>query len=547
MKKRIMAICAAFILMSFMASAQKLAIEKTYEITGKSKRGYLDEVAYDPASKQTKLAFVTRVAGNFTGNKTKVKYQNYYFDKDFNFVNMEEQEDVYRNKKYKGDDYTVEGISVENNMTGTLVLRKKLVSYKWDWFFGGYKKKVKLLDKVKPKDDSGNKYMLLKKWENDESGDVVVMCMARGKGANYLEYVLLKIDNQLNIEVTDKFAFDAPQSIADSYLITGISDQEEDDSALDEEAEPSEGEDSDEQGDLSTSNVGIIFAPSVGGKKAKSDPHDYNFVHISNQGKVLAKIPIKTGASVWAINQMITTGESIFLMGPANDGKYRDQVNLADIEGMKWKLFQLCKITGTKVDYVTTTDLDEFESKLKAPPSQSKSPSYRGKRFHFTAADVYHDGGILICGQNFEKKQKGMKSWRDVIMFYFDPAGVLKAQYGVRREENNKYAKMVPSGQRITSGSKTIYWTVMEMDGIRTEREGKVKAIKALIYPSVARIDPATGNISDFVAFGTENGKPKYYLHNGNPILPMSEENAIVYLGVDKPGKVLWFGKMILE
>jgi hypothetical protein len=547
MKKRILAICALMTAISWVAPAQKLAIEKTYEITGKSKRGYLDEVQYDPSTKKTQLSFVTKVAGNFSGNKTKVKYQNYYFDKDFNFINMEETEDVYRNKKYKGDDYTVEGISVENNMTGTLVLRKKLVTYNWDWFFGGYKKKVKLLDKVKPKDDSGNKYMMLKKWENDQSGEVIVMCLARGKGANYNEYVMLKIDNQLNVEVADKFEFSAPQTIADSYLITGINDVAEDDSGLEEEGAPAEGADNDDDGDLSVSNVGIIFASSYGGKKSQSDPHDYTFVHISNQGKVLGRIPIKTGASVWAINQMITTGESIYLLGPANDGKYRDQVNLADIEGMKWKLFQLCKITGSKVDYITTTDLDEFESKLKTPPSQSKTPSYRGKKFHFTAADVYNDGGIVICGQNFEKKQNAPKSWRDVIMFYFDPAGVLKAQYGVRREENNKYAKMVPTAQRITKGEKTIYWTVMEMDGIREEKEGKVKAVKALIYPNVARIDPATGNISDFVSFGTVNGKPKYYLHNGNPILPMSEENAIVYLGVDKPGKTLWFGKMILE
>jgi hypothetical protein len=547
MKTRILTICAALTMVAFLASAQKLALEKTYEITGKSKRGYLDEVAYDPASKQTKLSFVTRVAGNFTGNKTKVKYQEYNFDKDFNFLNMEEKEDVYRNKKYKGDDYTVEGISVENNMTGTLVLRKKLISYHWDWFFGGYKKKIKLLDKVKPKDDSGNKYMLLKKFENDENGDVVVMVMARGKGANYLEYVLLKIDNQLNVEVTDRFEFEAPQAIAASYLITNINSVEDDDSALDEEAEASEGDDSDEQGDLSTSDVGMIFASVSAGKKGKSDPHDYTFVHINNQGKVVNRVPIKTGASVWAINQMITTGESIYLMGPANDGKFFDQVNMADVEGMKWKLFQLCKITGKKVEYITTTDLDEFESKLKTPPSQSKTPSYRGKRFHFTAADVYGDGSIAICGQNYEKKQKSPKSWRDVIMFYFDGNGKLKSQYGVRREENNKYAKMVPTQQIITDGQKTIYWTVMEMDGVRTEREGKVKAVKALIYPNVARIDPVTGDISDFVQFGTENGKPKYYLHNGNPILPMSEENAMVFLGVDKPGKVLWFGKVVLE
>src|SRR5688572_30946234 len=203
MKKTILTICAAMCAISFYASAQKLALEKTYKITGEAKRGYLDEVNYDEASKQTTLSFVTRTSNNLTGSKTKVKYQNFVFDKEFNFVNLEETEDVYRNKKYKGDNYTVEGVSVQNNMTGTFVLRKKLITYKWDWFFGGYRKKVKLLDKVKPKDDAGNKYTLIRKFENDQTGDVVVMVVGKGKNAVPNEYVILKIDNQLNVEVAD--------------------------------------------------------------------------------------------------------------------------------------------------------------------------------------------------------------------------------------------------------------------------------------------------------------------------------------------------------
>jgi len=550
MKKILLAICAALCVMSFTSPAQKLALEKTYKITGDAKRGYLDEVAYDENTKQTMLSFVTRTTNNFTGSKTRVKYQNFYFDKEFNFLNMEEKEDVYRNKKYKGDNYTVEGISVQNNLTGTFVLRKKLINYNWDWFFGGYKKKVKLLDKVKPKDDAGNKYTLLRKFENDQNGDVVVLVKAKGKNADPNEYVVLKIDAQLNTTVTDRFSFTVPMAIAASYLITNIS-AEADDSGLDEEDEGNEANDTDDQGDLSTSDVGLVFAASQLGKK-KSDPHDYTFVHISQDGKIVNRVDFKTGASAWHINQMVTTGESIYLMGPANEGKFHDAAIPmgADVEGMKWKLFQLARISGSKLDFITTTDLDEFEAKLKTPPSQKKTPSYRGKRFHFTTASVYHDGSIVVSGQNFVKEKKQnvqVKSYRDVVTFYFDNQGKLKAQYGVRREENNKYARMSPTMQIFTPGKQTIYWTVMEMDGIRTEREGKFKAVKALIYPNVARIDPGSGDISDFVAFGTEGGKPTYYLHNGNPILPIPGDNSIVFLGADKPGKTLWFGKVVLE
>jgi hypothetical protein len=557
MKKSILACIALLLALFFQAQSQKLALEKTYQITGSAKRGYLDEVTYEGATQTTKLSFVTRETISLNGSKSKVKYEDYFFDKDFNFVKMDAKVDDYHNRKYRGDQYEVEGVSVQNNLIGTFVLRKKLITFTWDWFFGGYKRKVKLLEKLKPKDDSGNKYTLIKKFENDETGEVIAMVRAKGKGANGNEYIFLKIDKNLIFETTDKIAFDAPQAIAGAYIIPSIDANQDDDSGLEEDDEDDSAEESDDQGDLSTSDAGFIFAASVAGKKGNSDSHDYIFLRVNAVGKILERTAVKTKASVWNINQMVTTGKSTYIMGPANDGKYYDQAIVVpafgpstDLESMKWKLFQLCKITDGKADFVTTTDLDEFETKLKAPPSQKKSPSYRGKRFHFTAADVYNDGSILISGQNYEWSKRNKvryKSYRDVVMFHFDNAGILKSQYGVRREENNKYAKLAPAGQRINNGKATIYWTVMEMDGIRAEREGKVKIIKALIYPSVARIDPATGNISDFVQFGLVDGKPHFYLHNNFPLLPMSDENSILYLGVDKPGKNLWFGKVILD
>jgi hypothetical protein len=552
MKKTLLLVVTLICAITFTTDAQKLALEKTYEITGKAKRGYLDDVQYDAGTRQTMLSFVTKSTNNFTGSKTKVLYQNYYFDQEYNFIKMEENEDVYKNKRYKGETYTVEGIYVQNNFTGTFVLRKKLITYTWDWFFGGYKKKVKLLEKVKPKDDSGNKYTLIRKFENDQNGDVVVMVIAKGKGANPNEYVTMKIDNALNFTVQDKFSFDKPQIIATSTLITSVENNEYDDSGLDEEAEGNEADDTDDQGDLSTSQPGLIFAASSAGKKAKADPHDYTFIRLSQEGKVLERTEIKTLASAWAINNIIAAGESIYMMGPANDGKYHDLGIPAgsDVEAMKWKLFQLVKITSGKVEYVTTTDLDEFEAKLKTPPSQKKTPSYQGKRFHFSGAQLYHDGSIFISGQNYKRDKKNnvqVKVYLDVVSFYFGKDGKLIAQYGVRREENNKYAKAAPTQQLVIPGNNTIYWTIFEMDGIRTEREGKFKSVKAKLYPNVARINPTTGEISDFVSFGTVNGKPAYYLHNQMPILKMTDDNAIVYMGTNQSGKTLWFGKVVMD
>ena len=539
--------CALFLQLP----AQKLALEKTYAITGQAKRGYLDEASYDAATKTTKLTFITKESTNFTGNKSKVKYQDYFFDEKFDFIRMDEKVDEYRNKKYKGENYQVEGVSMANNLIGTFVLRRKLTTYTWDWFFGGYKKKVKLLEVVKPKDDAGKKYTLVKKFENDETGEVVAMVMAKGfKGVTPNEYVFLKVTPSFDFEVTDKVKFSSPQFIAHASLLVNVGGEKEE-GDLDEDDSGDEGpEASEDQGDLSTSNAGFVFAPMFVGKKLSGESHDYTFLRVSAQGKILNQIPITTKASAWNITQGIDAGTSIFMMGPASEGKYINQEMVGDLEKKKWKLFQICRITDGKVEYITTTDLDGFEAKLKTPPSQKKTPSYNGKKFHFTDCDLNADGSILINGQNFvfeTKNKTKVKSFRDVLMFYFDPSGVLKAQYGVRREENNKYARSGPADQIITTGQAASYWTVMEMDGIRTEREGKFKSVKALIYPSVARIDLASGNIGDFVQFGTVGGKPTYYLHNRIPYLPMSEKNEMVYLGTNGTGKTLWFGKVVLE
>lgn len=73
MKKILILFCTVLFSVPFQTKAQKLAFEKTYEITGKAKRGYLDEVKYDAATQNTTLSFVTSATGNFTGSNTKVK------------------------------------------------------------------------------------------------------------------------------------------------------------------------------------------------------------------------------------------------------------------------------------------------------------------------------------------------------------------------------------------------------------------------------------------------------------------------------------------
>ena len=156
--------------------AQKLAIEKTHDVSGKAKRGFLDDVNVNEAANKVDLVFCTKATNR------KVKFETYHFDSQFNFKSMDTSEEpVEKVKRYKGDTYDVPGVTVEPNMMGTLVLRRKQVHYTWDWFWGGYNKKIEILEKVKPRGDNGSFYQYSAHTEYDQTGNVVVITSSKDK------------------------------------------------------------------------------------------------------------------------------------------------------------------------------------------------------------------------------------------------------------------------------------------------------------------------------------------------------------------------------
>lgn len=140
----------------------------------------------------------------------------------------------------------------------------------------------------------------------------------------------------------------------------------------------------------------------------------------------------------------------------------------------------------------------------------------------------------------------GGAEYEDIIMMHFGGNGVLKASYGVRREENDKEAKSSPNNQLImeSKDGKSVYWTIMEMKGWRQEKELGESKYKFLMYPNVAKIDVGNAKIGDFVQMG--QGKSDYYVNNKYPSLPIGN-GQVVFLGENKSGKTLWFAKMPLE
>jgi len=518
-----LSICFIF-LNDFESTAQILDIEKTYTITGKAKRGALGDVTYDAAQGIYTLTYVTK------SNDRKAKFQIYTFDNDFNFINMEEDEIEFERARtkyswftYQGELYSTEGLYVEPNLMGTLIIKKKLITHKYDWFLLGYYKTVDILKKVKPKTDDGRKYYYLGHAEDDVTGEVHILCGIKDKMnkdadpyRHLKDLVVLKYNYDVELVSETSFKLDYPNQLAFARSISN--------------AEGGVG------------GMSFVFAPMGGmGMNKVADPNKYNFtyVRINDKPEVVDKFNFESYAAFWQINEMVIdySTDDIYLFGPSAMGKdkYYNQIMGAS----KYKAVQLMKVSDGKVAYFTETDLDEFEAKLMKPADQKKTPSYAGKKFQIANYQIASNGDFFVTGQNFKPSKEG-NQFSDILGFHFDDKGVLKAQYSVDTKESGKYAKAYGAEQLLIEGANhdKMFWFKQEIVGVAMAR-GKV-----LAYPSAGHVTLNDENISNFTTYGGEEG---YYLDPTYPYLETDKGNTIVFFGSDKKGKEIWFCRVKLD
>jgi hypothetical protein len=521
--------------------SQQLSKEATHEITKQANKGYLYEPKINQETNELEMTYVTKASGK------KAKFETYKFDLNFNFKGMQESEvPLEKLKGYrsdKGEEYTLNAVTVESNLMGTLVLRRKIVTRKWNWFWGGYDTKVKLAEKLKPKTEDGNKIVYLAHTEQDELETVLVIGGAKGNPREdayrqYKEFHFLRFDTELN-QVSDQvLKFDYPQ-----YLV-GINS-----------AETGEEDEVDAERDIL-----LVFAPAGGALfKKNADPNagNYTFVRVSYDGKVKQKISFQSKASVFNGDMFLTSGNDVYIIGAAGSGdktyfneKFASGQPVSagrsmEANNFSAKGFQIVKIQGDQLGYVALTTLDEFEARAKSPASQKKKPEYTGKRFLVRSTELAPNGDLFIAGQKYNNTKNGI-FYEDIIMMQFNNQGSLKAAYGVKREESSKGSSVIANMQMLSfsKDGNNLYWMIMEMAGLRQEKELGESKMKTLIYPSVSKIDINNATIGEFVQFG--QGKTDYYLNNKYPLLPIGKD-GLVFLGENKSGKTLWFAKMPLD
>lgn len=576
--------------------AQEIVQEETFQFENLNK-SYLGEVTINPDDQTTSLHYVQRKSSGAV-------FYSYHFDENLKFLEETKMEEIYEKEKYslkealqeiaeefktslktsfqwftdtyKGETYSEDRIHINAGMGGKIVAQKNRYTYVYGWDAGCYYPKIEMIDKLEIKGERAERIYLYDWVQNNETGDAYLIVGLKADKKSKVKYQqarkfqVIKITSDFEVEYQEYINFSSNMAISFARVLTNETPEETYD--LDPDIPLSE--------DISQGPLALVFSPikSLLAKKQQSDyPERQTLVLLDENGKVDSRINFRAKISGWVIEDFILSadGRDFYLYGPAKEGDYVNQVmpvnsplsGKTEIKEIKWKSFQLMKISNKELAWVKATDLKEFKDKAMTPPSQKQKPTYIGKKFEKTMTYVTPEGEVFIGGQKYTYKkqltdrgsfQRVGVNYKDLVLFHFDARGNLKAQYGVRRDKMNSHSKAIltPQDLVLTEDGQSLVWIYGEIKGFRggfevaTLDNGSVRTIsknKLLYYPAVSTINLDNGEVGDFKMLGQDaKGKQLYYAHPDFSHVLSPQGDYITFVGEDKKGTLVWLSKIRL-
>ncbi len=580
MKKFIFAVSLAFILTRL--PGQVLEIEKTFDVTGKADIGDIANVAYDQQSGQSVYSFIVKAKSD------QITIESYAFDKEFNMVKNESATLSFDQAKtkypwwnYKGEHLETSDLVVDED--DDIILRKKSYEMDYDWKKLDYKVKAEVKEKIKMKNEAGEKFLHHRNW-TPESGDFLfILGGEQSKSDKFLQnrtFELMKISDkdaaiikQLNI------TFDFPQSI----VYPRFND------------EKSEGRGSEVGGDLV-----LVFAPMNAGKLSDPSKSNYTYIRIDQDLNLVARVAFTSPTAFWSVEDHIYDAKTkaVYLLGASLTSENKYFSDLTDTK--KFNGFQLMKVVGDKVEYLNSVTLDDLNSKVVMPPSQKKATKYEGKKFIIAEYTLTSDGKLFLVGQSWYvdalgtmdnmnsgmigKKTRKIK-YSDCFGLGFDERGKLIGQYlydtkgFMGGNDFSVYQYLFPG-----NNPSNIYWFILQPNywnwnptvqiyDYKPVKQPELKDFIAdvdwntmsgdfnpfvfvkhkvkcdIISSNLAKIDLSKNQIGDFVNYQVDKAEKKsYYLCPGKPLM-LTNDNKLLLFGSQsmKKGKTLWFARFLLE
>ncbi len=559
---------------------QKMMIEKDYEISRKAKKGYLGNVE-EKDNGNFDMIFI------LPSSKRKIKSEIYHFDKESTLLNIDKDElELEKARKkwkwfnYKGDYFLANNISASANFSADLVFRKKRIMATYNWWTGQYVRKVKLLDKVKPKNDSGKKYKFLGgvyEVERDSTILVMVQNPDDPKDKLYGSYDLLKSDNELNIQILTKIEF--------PYSMTCVFSQP----LKDDLSETIEND------DLPRDWI-LIYAPTnIIKNNTDPDSRAFEYLRITPEGQIKERVKFNAPTVGWRIIDTYEKDNRVLLygMGLGKDSKYVNQIfksgcvattsndatdqkqaNTASsgsfggfaklgntlsgkdeigvtqekideqLDLLDYKSFVFCGlrdgVTNSKI-----TEIEEVNAKATCPPDMKKPLKFDGKMFTVNNVNFLHDNSIVLSIQDFKKSKSDYSPYiyKGMYLMHFTEGGDLIKNYTVNIDQKGKKgffnhspltSDMIPTTSSVyESADKTkLNWIMNIVKAIEKESSSSsdyfsgttttTTTYTPLYSIEYGSIDLQTQKASDFKTLGEDENR-KYYLYPSHSVLSTND------------------------
>lgn len=529
-------------------NAQQLAAEKIVDISGKANRGYIGNVERDDAKKEIVVTYVTK------STNSKVKFEIYTFDYDLNLksdvvdeIELTKARSKYSWFKFKGESYVVEGVTAAPNFTGTFVIKKKQITYSWNWFLLRYVKFTKTLDKLKFEGENGKNMFYISHYENDETGEIIALAGEKGSSKNpyqqYQKYHIFRVNYGLEILSDITVDLVNPHKLLFSSPVANV-----------------------KNAGAESNDWIVVLAPMGGqgmGKYEAADPTQYTVLRIAPDGKLISNMKFTSKAHTWTVNGALIDGDNVYLYGPGFakgiEKKFYDGAYFPN-EQTKFSDFQLVKVNPKGSGFVGVTSLTEFETKTRKPADQKKPSVYNGKRVDIRNLTIGSEGQIYIIAQDYKVDNQGEVTgtiYTDLYLFQFDQKGELQNAYGI--DDNSRKgailgggvadARFYPSTSWLYEGKDPnhLYWMQFIPHRTKCETETNTSLFSSstttqcrpLRYPRVIKLDVTKGTFEKIEQYG--NGE--YYLNEDFPMINIENDSKIIFIGETKNEKGLWIGK----
>ncbi len=562
------------LLLSNMLFAQAIDIlEKDHGISRKSRKGYLGAVESHPEKNTFDMIFVLKPTAK------KIPYEIYTFDKELNLINTvkeEEELEKVRRKfkwfKFKGETYETKSAYARANLKGELILREKLITFKWSWLLGGYTRKVRTGEKIKPKNEAGDNYQYFGGYyDNDDAGNILLP--VHDKGTDNSSAHIIKIDGDANLTKVADFTLAKNRKLVFSEILGGEYNNENDDMR----------------------DWILLYAADKGGK---DEANAYTYVRVASNGSIKEQKEITIKDAPWRVIGAIQKNNEVYFYGPSIDkDKYSTQVlgvivptttsddadddksgnvgtaskvlfgNAAKsfgafkavatgeafvqtqddidkrLDEMKYSNFQIAKISGGALSFINNPSVKDINKVNIKPVGQKHEMEFDGKRFITTNAQLSSNNNFFIGGQDYKLdnigKNKGTHLYKGLFMLQFDAQGNLLRNYGVELERKKglgMFSKgltpdMYPASSMLfeSSDKKKMYWIIGECKAIDTDTDietdyNYVSGIQTttittsqggLYTVQYGAIDVESGATTEFKVLGDDE-KRNYYLFPSN-------------------------------